>query len=205
MAQANLTIETIVNRMKQEGNRDEAFRLLFERCYNQVYRFFCRRSFSPDESRDLTQDTFLHVYRGVSQLQQESKFESWLYGIALNIYRSEITRRQAKKRDATEVSFDEEFVPGDGTGHAAARAARQKNDPLEAVLDKEKKEALRDALEELPPQMRRCIAMLIVNEMSYQEIAGSLGLSVNTVKSHLAQARKILNAKLRRHFGEVEV
>ena len=74
---------------------------------------------------------------------------------------------------------------------------------MERVLQKEKLKKLREALEELPPQMRRCLYLRIVKEQSVQEIATIMGLSVNTVKAHLHQGRRALQAKLAAVFGEV--
>jgi RNA polymerase sigma-70 factor (ECF subfamily) len=63
---------------------------------------------------------------------------------------------------------------------------------------------LRQAVEELPEQMRQCVSLQVYQELSYGQIAVAMQLSVETVKSHLHQARQRLKAKLASYFGERE-
>lgn len=68
-------------------------------------------------------------------------------------------------------------------------------EPLHDMLEEERSRLLRNALEELPPQMRRCV-QLRVQDLRYREIAEILKVSIDTVKAHLYQARQLLKAKL---------
>ncbi len=179
--------------------------MLYERYYRQIYFFFRRKDISQEDSRDLTQETFFSVYKGLSGLSQENRFEPWLYSIALNVYRDEMDRRQAKKRAATEVPLEEEAGHSPTLQQAGSWVVAGRTDPVEAVLEKEKKEKLREALQELPEQMRRCAYLRVVRDLSHQEIADALGISTGTVKAHLHQARKTLGEKLRHLFGELEI
>jgi RNA polymerase sigma-70 factor (ECF subfamily) len=76
---------------------------------------------------------------------------------------------------------------------------------MEALLEKEKLERLQSALTELPEQMQRCVRLRVAEDRSYQEIADSLGVSINTVKAHLRQARIALRERLAPYFAEVDV
>ncbi|MCI0388684.1 MAG: sigma-70 family RNA polymerase sigma factor [Acidobacteria bacterium] len=199
------TTEEIVKELKQGRDCEENFRLLFERYYGQIHRFFLRKGMTPEDSRELTQETFFSVYKGLRHLRQESQFESWLYKIALNTYRSEIEQRQAKKRDVRLVPLEEEASPSEETRPTVVQAIDPGASPEKVTLEKEKLEKLHEAVRQLPEQMRRCTLLRVVNELSHQEIASIMGISVGTVKAHLHQARKVLREKLSPYFGEVEI
>jgi len=159
----------------------------------------------PEDARDLTQDVFLHVYKGMAGLRQQAQFQSWLYTIAGNVYKNELERLGAKKRAAIHVPLQEES-PSDGeTRPQAVNAVDPRPRPMEALLEKEKLERLREALTELPEQMQRCVRLRVAKDKPYQEIADLLGISINTVKAHLRQARIALREKLLPYFAEVDV
>jgi RNA polymerase sigma-70 factor (ECF subfamily) len=198
-----VTTEEIIRDFKQR-DREAAFRLLFERYYRQTYHFFRRKGFSQEDARDLTQETFISVYKGLEGLKQEDRFENWLFAIALNVYRDELDRRHSQKRWANEIELEETAIASEQLQPVGSWAAAAVN-PAEAVLEKEKKEKLREALEELPQQMRRCAYLRVIREMSDREIAQTLGISVGTVKAHLHQARRLLGERLREIFGEMNI
>lgn len=196
--------EAILRDLGQGLNVEENFRLLFERYYGPIYRFFRRKGMSPEDARDLTQEAFFSVYRGMGELRESARFEKWLYRIAKNTYINEMERRGAKKRMAAEISLDEVQASAPGPFDAPSSVIATA-DPMETVLEKETLDKLREAIEQLPVQMRRCVYLRVVKEQSVQEIATLLGISVNTVKAHLHQARKTLRERLSVLFGEVEL
>jgi RNA polymerase sigma-70 factor, ECF subfamily len=198
------TTEEFIIDLKQGRNSEDSFRVVFERHYAQVYRFLRRKGLEPDDCRDLSQEIFLSVYKKLGDLRQESQFESWLYKIALNAYRSRIEQRFAKKRAANLVPLEQEVRGTDGFYTVGARTIDPRANPMEATLEKERLEMLREALHQLPEQMRRCTQLRVLNELSYQEIASVMDISINTVKAHLHQAQKVLREKLRPYFGEVQ-
>ncbi|HXF05039.1 MAG TPA: RNA polymerase sigma factor [Blastocatellia bacterium] len=197
--------EAILRELGQGLNVQENFRLLFERYYGPIYRFFRRKGMSPEDARDLTQEVFFSVYRGMGELRESARFEKWLYRIAKNTYINEMERRGAKKRTAAEISLEEIQASTPESPFGAPSGAVATADPMETVLENEKLNKLREAIEQLPVQMRRCVYLRLVKEQSVQEIATILGISVNTVKAHLHQARKTLRERLSALFGEVEL
>jgi len=140
----------------------------------------------------------------LTTLRQEEQFESWLFAIAHNVWCSLIESRTAQKRSATLLSLDWESE-SDDRPPLAARLADSGPDPFTIALDKEKLEKLREALQNLPQQMRRCAQLRVVQDLSYAEIAALMGLSVNTVKAHLHQAQKALRTQLSSYFEGIEV
>jgi RNA polymerase sigma-70 factor, ECF subfamily len=200
------TTEELAQEIKRGLNVEENFRQLFERRYAQIRRFFQRKGFSPEDSHELTQEAFLSVYKGLKDFRQESSFESWMFSIAENIWRSELERRKAKKRDAPLISLDQEIVSeNDDFSPLAERIVDPKPDQLNRTIEKEKSLKLHEAMQQLPEHMRRCTELRIVHDLPYKEIANLMGIEINTVKAHLHQAKKHLDKKLRPYFGEIDI
>lgn len=206
MAEEAEPISHILAEWQAGIDREENFRRLFEGYYCPVYRFFEKRGFSVDECHDLTQETFFRVYIGMGTFRREARFETWLIQIAANTYQKELRRRSADKRAGYHVSLDRPTDDEEATqdGVEITNLASERG-PLDEVLDKEQARVLREAIQELPEQMRKCVMLLVDQEMSYQEIAVLLRLSVGTVKAHLHQARQRLKVKLADYFGEIDV
>lgn len=194
----------VIREIKQGRNVEANFRWLFDRHHAQILRFFRRKGFETETCRDLTQDTFVSVYKGLRDLRQEEQFESWLFAIAHNVWCSLIESRTAQKRSATVLSLEGEGESDDRLP-IAARLADQRADPLTVALEREKVEKLREALVHLPQQMRHCAQLRVVHDLSYAEIAAVMGISVNTVKAHLHQAQKALRTQLSSYFEEITV
>lgn len=201
------TTAEVVWELKLDRDPERNFRLLFERYHAQIRRFFQRKGMLPEDARDLTQDVFFLVYKGLRQVREDTHFENWLFTIAMNVFRNAVERIRAKKRAARHVSLDE---------HASGAAAQDapapivnvvdpRPKPFEALLEKEKLEKLREALSELPEQMRRCVQLRVAKDKPYQEIAAIMGISVNTVKAHLHQSKRVLKDKLTPYFGEAGI
>jgi len=169
---------------------------LFRRYYRQVVAFFIRRGFDVEESRDLAQETFLRVYKNMDSFRGESAVETWLFQIASNLYKNTLRGLQAKKRDAQEVSLE-------GT-EAAVELGSRESDPLQVVLTEEEVRLLRDALSDLPPQMRQAVSLRVDRDMKYREIAAEMDVSIETVKAHLYQARQQLRDSLADYFTDSE-
>lgn len=180
---------------------EESFRKLFELHYRKVIRFFRHRGFSSEESRDLTQDVFYRVFKAIDTFRRESRFERWLFEIAVNIYRNELRRKGAEKRGAVEVSLDVSTDDQDTPGPKREPISQEKN-ALDSMEKRERRAALWKAFQELPAQMRRCCELRYVQGLKYQEIATVMKISIETVKAHLHQARKRLIDRLGQGLGE---
>jgi RNA polymerase sigma-70 factor (ECF subfamily) len=192
----------------------ERFRALYVRHYSQVVRFFRVRGFAGDASRDLAQETFARVFRGIRAFRGESRFETWLFKIAINVYLNELRSRKVK-RSTQEMSL-ELAVPGEGVLPSAASEDESNEsvlvtDPalvdresgaLETVLAAERMRMLGEALNDLPPQMRQCV-LLRLQDLKYEEIAVAMRISIQTVRSQLHEARVRLRSALSHYFNDV--
>jgi RNA polymerase sigma-70 factor (ECF subfamily) len=183
-------------RQIQAGIRvEQNFEELFRRFRPLVQAFFIRKGFSSEESRDLTQEVFLRVFKGIDTFRGESRFERWLWEIADHIYLNELRRRKTDKRHAIEQSLDARTETGDQSSPALEIPATDLN-PEERALQRQGLKFLRAAFQDLPDQMRRCCILRYEKGLKYQEIAVVMKISIETVKAHLHQARKRLTVLL---------
>ncbi|MEM7356655.1 MAG: sigma-70 family RNA polymerase sigma factor, partial [Acidobacteriota bacterium] len=133
------------------------------------------------------------------RFRREARFDTWLYQVAANTCRKALRDRHVQKRrldiEAKSMTdLPDDVVPEDGrwSGRSAAPGA------LGGLLSEERSQRLRRAIATLPVRMRTCLALRIYQELSYQEIAVAMRLSVETVKAHLYQARR----RLEKEMGE---
>jgi RNA polymerase sigma-70 factor (ECF subfamily) len=184
----------LIEKIQEGVDVDESFRRLHERYFPRVRKYFIYKGFSPEESRDLTQDVFLRVFKGIGGFRRESRFERWLFEIVHNVLSNEVRRRHADKREGKETSLD--AAKEDDSSGAAIEIPSQDPSVLDETVERERLQALRQALAGLPPQMRLCCELRYVKGFKYQEIAVLMKISIETVKAHLHQARKRLMDKL---------
>ncbi|MCB1034518.1 MAG: sigma-70 family RNA polymerase sigma factor [Acidobacteria bacterium] len=186
-----------VRRFQEGVDRERSFRLLVETYDGVVKAFFARRLPSPDDCLDLTQETFLRVYKGLEGYRGDAPFGAWLFRIAWNV----LHRRAGDPRSRGTVPLEPrelEAAQARTGDHADEESA------FDSVLASEQRARLWQAISRLPPQRRRCLTLWARHELSYEQIASVLRLSLGTVKAHLAQARAQLEEGFR-DDEEVEV
>jgi len=186
-------------------NREHNFQRIFERYYAVVLSFFTNRGFPQEECKDLTQEAFFRIYKGIDSYRRDGPFEGWLFQVAANVYRNTLRDRSAGKRHAQEdslESFLEEImlIPDQRN----LRGKPVFSGPLEGYLEKERLQVLARALQELPEQMRRCVVLRFHQELKYREIADIMRISIETVKAHLYQARRRLREQLADYFEKFD-
>lgn len=197
MAEPSPDLQRAIEELQRGVSREENFRHLFRHYRRRVMGFFARRGFSPEDCCDLTQETFLGIYTNIGSFRHEACFETWLFKIAVNVYRKHLRRRAADKRAGAEIPLEsraeDEGVP---LANRLAEDPERWPPPEATVLGKERSERLRRAVGELPEQMRRCLVLRLYQELQYKEIAAVMQVSIDTVKAHLFQARQRLKDRL---------
>jgi RNA polymerase sigma-70 factor (ECF subfamily) len=144
-----------------------------------------------EDARDATQETFIAAFRNLGAFRGDAKVSSWLHRIAVNQC---ITRqRRAKVRGETSLEAEEE----DG---GAQFVSRDDVSPSEWTEGEERSEAVRRAVNSLPPELRSVVVMKEFEDLTFQEIADALGVPLSTVKSRLYTALKQLRMRLEK-FG----
>lgn len=198
MAARSEIVRQILAEMQSGSAREEHFRRLVDLYYTPVYQVFAKRGFSPDDCLDLTQETFLGIYTGIGSFRREADFDTWLFKIAMNAFRKRLRWRAAEKRRGEEISID-----GEADDEAAPISiASAELAPSEAALRRERSRVLREAVDKLPEQMRKCMMLRVEQDLKYREIAVVLRVSPETVKAHLFQARRRLQEMLGPYFRD---
>jgi RNA polymerase sigma-70 factor, ECF subfamily len=196
-------IDAIFEQLRDAPGREESFRLLHDRFYWPLFRFFERRGFSTEECQDLIQETFLRVYRGIGSFRGEARWEHWLFRIAANTAAKAVRHRAAAKRAGSTVPWEGEDA-GDSPPSGSSRNAEAPA-PLRRLLSKETKELLSQAIAGLPAQMRRCVRLRVFQDLDYDEIAEILQISPSTVKVQIFKARKRLQMELEDSFTDFDL
>lgn len=182
-----------------ESKEEELIRQ-FNELRRSIEGYFVNRGCTPQEAEDLAQTTFLWAYQGLSKFRGEAGLKTWLFKIAKNVFNRKIRDRKALKRDGKEEPLDDlaaESAQGASNPLDQAVGPEERmGEQLRSLLLSEKVEKIEAAFRSLPPQGRRCLTLYIVQERKYREIAGILGLSINTVKSHIHEARNRLKEQL---------
>jgi RNA polymerase sigma-70 factor (ECF subfamily) len=183
---------------------DDGERLVFCQYKARVQRFFRKKGAPPEEAKDLTQETFLRVFRSEARLENRAQLEGWLFEIAKNVWANHLRANATLKRSATLVSLDEPQPGGEAREIADPALQPGEKDTLARVVKREELELLQSALSALPPQMRQCVRLRIQDGLKYKEIAEVLKISIDTVKSHLHLAKQRLRSTLEAHFGPLD-
>ena len=180
------------------------FERFFREYYEQVLHFFSCKGFRAGEAEDLTQDTFERVYRGLKGFREEASPRTWIFKIARNVFLNAIRYRHADKRDEEEVSLEHSLEQGRPLfGPDGSFVGSSRKDPEADFLHDEKTRLLREAIEELPPKMQRCVLLRVYRrQLKYKEIAVVMNVSVETVKSQIYQAKARLRELLEPHFDD---
>jgi RNA polymerase sigma-70 factor (ECF subfamily) len=176
----------------QEGN-ELAFETLVRKYQRQVANIIFLSLGSRDGLEDLAQDVFIRVYRSLAHFKFDAAFFSWLYRITVNICIDEARKR--KLRRALSLDFLAETDSLDRQDFHAGE------DPEELLLREERRHHVLQALQRLPMVHRQILILREFEELSYQEISQTLGISVQAVKSRLFRARADLEQILKPYFG----
>jgi RNA polymerase sigma-70 factor, ECF subfamily len=168
------------------------YRRLYDRYKDRVYNVCFRITGNPSDALDASQETFGILFRRLREFRFESRFSSWVYRIAVNA--SIDVRRRTRSRRFASLEALQETGPGD----------RSKYDPADRVVDmpsvsasrRELEHAIQQAISRLSPKLRTIIVLRYVENLSYEEVAETLSISLGTVKSRLARAHEALDREL---------
>jgi RNA polymerase sigma-70 factor (ECF subfamily) len=149
------------------------------------------------DAEDAAQEAFLKAFRNLASFRGEAKFGTWLISITLNEARSRIRHRDTIKME----SLDE---PADDQGHSLPALLRDwKEIPSEALERKEIRLLLQEAITALPLIYREVFQLRDIEQLSVNEAAAALGISIAAVKVRLHRARMMLQKKLAPELKQV--
>lgn len=173
-----------------EGNED-AFEVLMTRYQGRLVNYINKILHDYERSVDICQETFIRVFRNAHRYKGKYQFSTWLYRIATNLAIDELRRRQRKGRfflyNVMDLfSRDERPMP--------LPDFRQSPDLTYDI--KQKRIKLKTAIDSLPEKYRLAFILKEVQDLSYEETARVLNISLGTVKSRIHRAKLLLRQKL---------
>jgi RNA polymerase sigma-70 factor (ECF subfamily) len=167
-----------------------AFRTLVERHQRRAFAIALGLVRDEQDAREIVQEAFLRVYRGLAQFHGGSSFFTWHYRIVTNLS-IDLMRKPARR----ETQLDEARELEEGS-EIPLVARLDGADPLDVVRRGEIRERIQRALDALPPYHRGVILMRELEGMSYEEMAEAMGVSKGTIMSRLFHARQKLQRAL---------
>jgi RNA polymerase sigma-70 factor (ECF subfamily) len=172
---ANITENIIIE--ASEGST-EAFESIYKEYSGFVYNVAFRVVNNIDEAEEVTQEVFLTVYRKLKSFKFKSSLKTWVYRIAVNMA-IDYARKRSREQHHTVLYEDNKLNKTiDSAGEEIEREQQEK--------------IISTLLEALSPNQRVCIVLRSIEGLSYQEIAESLNININTVRSRLKRARETL-------------
>jgi len=179
---------------KAQAGDTAAFGELVNRYQNKIYRLAKHITQNDEDAEDVLQEAFLKAYEHIGGFQGNSKFYTWIVRIAVN---EALMKLRKRKTDRT-VPLDEPVDTGEEMVNR--EIAVWEDNPEQRYSQEEMQQILNEAVQDLKPDFRTVFVLRDIEELSTEETAESLGISIPAVKSRLLRARLALREKLTRKF-----
>lgn len=185
-------MEDLIRRMKngEEAAFGDLVRDNWEKVFSRAYSLLKNK----EDAEEVAQDTFIRARKGIESFRGECSASTWLHRIATNLARNKYWYWWRRKR-AESLSLDAP-VAEDATSTFTDVIASDSPTPADEALSGEFMKTLPMAIDSLDEKYAQILRMRAQQDMSYDEIAKKLGMTVGTVKSRLSRAREQLRAVL---------
>jgi RNA polymerase sigma-70 factor (ECF subfamily) len=155
-----------------------AFEEVYSRHETMVFNLALRLTGNESDAADCSQEVFLRVYRHLGKYRGRAALKTWIYRVVLNCFRSSYARKARRRAVVREVD-----------GECLDRAVDPARGPEEKTVTADMARRVREALPLVRPVYREALVLRDVQDLSYQEIAGVLGVRLGTVRSRIARGR----------------
>ena len=167
------------------------FRELYDRYKDRVHNVCYRITGNPTDALDASQETFGILFRRIREFRFQSRFSSWVYRIAVNA--SIDLRRRARSRRLASL---ESVQDGGGEGTRFDLMDHNVELPTSRASRKELEDEIQNALGRLSEKLQGIVTLRYFENLSYDQIAETLQISLGTVKSRLSRAHEALDREL---------
>ncbi len=179
---------------------EDAFSWLIAQYSQPIYSLVYRILDDPSDAADTTQEVFIKVFRGIRRFHADSSLKTWIYRIAL--HEASNQRRWWFRHKGRETSIEPSSSSQDG-GYALAWRDLLVDDaksPLDNVYDEELRARVETELKSVAEPYRTTVILRDLEDLSYEQIADVMEVSLGTVKSRLMRGREALRKRLQRHL-----
>ncbi len=180
--------QALVERV-QAGDRS-AFDVLVTRYQHKVVKLVMRFVRDQSEAQDVTQEAFLKAYRALPRFRGDSAFYTWLYRITINTAKNHLV---AARRRPLDYNLDLQ----DSDQYELHGRLKDIDTPERVLMSEEIREAVNQAIEALPEDLRTAIMLRELEGMTYEEIATTMECPVGTVRSRIFRARDAIDKRVR--------
>jgi len=182
----------IFNGNGSEVSKERAFKEIVDCHYQRIFRFVSTILNDQRDAEEITSQVFVNAHRSLSKFRGDSSLSVWLYTIAKNLAHNRFVHGKRRGRDKV-VSLDAP-ISFDGNVTLADVIPSGISSPRENLSAAELSELIKKQINRLDPKQREILRLRNEENMSYEEIAMTLGIGVGTVKSKISRARDDLNA-----------
>jgi len=179
---------------KFKAGDEAAFEEMVTRYWDRIYAMVHKLLRNSQDAEEVTQDAFIRAHRGLEKFRGDSSFSTWLYQIATNLARNRYWYWWRRKRDKS-ISFDQP-LSGESETTLAEIFPSNVETPKDVAVTNEFQERVASAMTLLNDKHREVLTLRNIKNLSYDEIAVELEISIGTVKSRIARARESLREKL---------
>ncbi len=183
-----------------QAGSEEAFSWLIAQYSQPIYSLVYRLLDNPSDAADTAQEVFIKVFRGIRSFNSNSSLKTWIYRIALHEAYNQ--RRWWSRHTGRETSI--EPIANDQAEHSSPGLKDLLMDdsksPLENVYDEELRARIEKELRSVAEPYRTAVILRDIEELSYEQIAEVMEVSLGTVKSRLMRGRDALRKRLERHM-----
>jgi RNA polymerase sigma-70 factor, ECF subfamily len=180
---------------RAQNGDTEAFEHLVRRHSRRVFSTLAGIVGSIDDARDATQEVFLKAFEHMGRFQGRSKFSTWLISIAINTG-TELLRQRKPSEPLDEVADEEGFRP--------RQIQTWSDNPEQLLAASQRRDLVREGVLRLPQKYRVAVLLRDINQLSTEEAAAALGLSIPALKARLLRGRLMLRESLVPYFIRTE-
>jgi RNA polymerase sigma-70 factor (ECF subfamily) len=194
LVESNRDIDQALVERVQRGDK-RAFDTLVLKYQQKVANLISRYIRDPSEVLDVTQEAFIKAYRALPNFRGDSAFYTWLYRVAINTAKNHLA---ALARRPPQDDIEAETAEQMDTG----TRLKEQDTPEHLAMQDEMARTIKDAMDELPDELRTAITLREIEGLSYEDIAQAMDCPIGTVRSRIFRAREAIDKKLKPLLGE---
>ncbi len=180
-----------------DEDRGLSFEQIHRKYETKIFNLILRLVNNREDAEDLTVETFVNAYRAWDRFRGDARVSTWLHQIAVNNCKNRF-KQNDRRREFEPISLDDSIETD--SGEMGREVADYRDIPERVLLENEFSAQIKKAIDALAPEYRMVLVLCEMEDMSYEEIARTLDLSVPAVKTRLHRARQKVKQRLEPYY-----